>query len=294
MHQWSDGVTVIGVRALARRLLPRVVRNSLRSPPQSLRWGWNEAQHLVGYHPVILIRPGWSVQVHPAARHPFAIPCNDPSQITELNAFIESCHPGMVLFDIGAHFGLFSLAALHYGGPTARAVAVDPSKIAVRMLLLHARLNRVTKRLQIIPAAATTQPGWQAMLPMGVFADGFYIPADPGRRAADLVRVRAVTVDSLVNELGNRPTHLKIDVEGAEADVLGGALRTLSGDQSPLVFLELHNAMCRRAGRNPEDCLAELTRLGYRLEAPGKGELTVERASEPSVIRLIARRDDWR
>jgi FkbM family methyltransferase len=239
---------------------------------------------------VIALRPGWSVRAHPVARQTFGIPLNDPNQIAELDAFIASCHPGMVLFDIGAHFGLFSLAALHYGGPSARAVAVEASRSAARVLRIHAGLNHVTGRLEAIHAAAADRPGWRDMLPVGVIADGYYLEPDAGRPARDLVRVRAVTVDGLVDELGRAPTHLKIDVEGAETGVLQGAQRTLAGDRPPLVFLELHNEICRKAGRDPADCVATLTQHGYNLQTSQGQPLTLATATEPPVIRLVAGR----
>ena len=281
---------VIGPNRLLRRIVPRVVRNWLRSPSQSLAWTWDELNHIVGRDPVISLRPGWSVRAHPAARLTFGIALREPDQIAELDAFIASCRPGMVLFDIGAHFGLFSFAALHYGGPTARAVAVEASKGAARVLRLHARLNQVTDRLDAIHAAAAEQPGWRNMLPVGVIANGYYLEPDAGRPARDLVRVRAVTVDSLVDELGKVPTHLKIDVEGTEAGVLQGAHRTLAGDRPPWVFLELHNAICRRAGQDPAVCLAILTQLGYTLQTSEGQPLSAADATEPPLIRLVARR----
>ncbi len=162
--------------------------------------------------------------------------------------------------------------------------------MAVRMLLLHARLNQVSDRLQVIHAAAAAQPGWKRMLPVGVIGDGFYVEPHAGRPASDLIRVRAVTVDGLAGELGIAPTHLKIDVEGAEEDVLRGAGRTLSGDHPPLVFLELHNIIIRRSGRDPSDPLRQLEELGYRIEASDGTPLNTGRATGPDVIRLVARR----
>jgi len=127
------------------------------------------------------------------------------------------------------------------------------------------------------------------MLPVGVIASGYYLEPDAGRPARDLVRVRAVTVDGLVDKLGTAPTHLKIDVEGAEAGVLEGAHRTLAADRPPWVFLELHNAICRKAGRDPADCLARLTRLGYSLQTSSGMPLSISQATEPQIIRLVAR-----
>lgn len=281
---------MIGFRAAVRRLIPRLIRNWLRSPSRSFARAWDELGHLLGRHPVISPRPPWSFRVHPAAWRTFGTALKEPGQRQELDTFIASCHPGMMLLDIGAHYGLFSFAALHYGGPAARVVAVEASGSAVRILRLHARLNGVLDRLKAVHAAATAHSGWQVMLPVGVIANGYYIEPDREHPASDLVRVRAVTVDGLVGELGETPTHLKIDVEGTEGDVLRGAHRTLAGDQPPRVFLELHNVACRRAGRDPADCLLQLAQMGYRIEGTDGTPLSVEQATAPVLIRLVA----WR
>lgn len=279
-----------GAEGLVRRLVPRPVRNWLRQPSQSLHRVWDELCHLLGRHPQTRPRPGWSLRVHPAALRAFGAPRNDPEQRDELDSLIAACFPGMVLFDLGAHFGLFSLAALHYGGPAARVVAVEASGSAVRVLRIHARLNQAMDRLTVIHAAATSEPGWHAMLPLGVIADDYYMEPDQHHPASDLVRVPAVTVDSLVQQLGMTPTHLKIDVEGAEADVLHGAHRLLAGSAPPCVFLELHNEICRRAGRDPAEALTQLGQLGYHFESPAGIPLTVDQATAPPLIRLVARR----
>ena len=220
-----------GLRALPPRLAPRPVRNWLRSPARSLTRAWDEARYAVGRRPTLAVRPGWRLVCHPAARRAIERPQRgDPVQIAELDGFLATCRPGMVLFDLGAHFGVFSFAALHFGGPGSRAVAVDPSAAAVRMLRVGARLNGVTDRLQVVHAAAGERPGWCDMLAVGVIADGYYITPERDRPPHDLVRVRSVTVDGLAEELGVRPTHLKIDGEGAAA----GRLVPVSGAAAQL------------------------------------------------------------
>lgn len=84
----------------------------------------------------------------------------------------------MILFDIGAHFGLFSLAALHYGGRDARAIAVDPSTVAVRFLKIQAGLNDAVDRLRIVEASVAAHTGRQDMVAVGVLANGFYVVPD--------------------------------------------------------------------------------------------------------------------
>jgi len=57
-----------------------------------------------------------------------------------------------VLFDVGAHFGLFSLAALHYG-PSSLCVAIGAVGVRSQMLRLHATLIIRERRLVIRRAA---------------------------------------------------------------------------------------------------------------------------------------------
>src|SRR6516162_11506830 len=98
----------------ARLLIPRKVRNWLRSPARSARWMWNEMQFRIGFTKCSEIRRGWILANHPSAlSFAYLAQHDDPEQVREFDGFINHCSSGMVLFDIGAHFGLFSLAALH-------------------------------------------------------------------------------------------------------------------------------------------------------------------------------------
>ena len=103
-------------------LMPRRMRNWVRSPTRATRWVWNEALFGIGIRHRSEMRPGWFLVSHPSAyRFAYFAQQNDPDQVSEFDGFIDKCRPGMVLFDLGAHFGLFSLAALHYGGANSKA-----------------------------------------------------------------------------------------------------------------------------------------------------------------------------
>jgi hypothetical protein len=210
------------------------------------------------------IRPGWRLTTHPGAlRTTFGSQIRDPARVSEFERFVSTCGPGMVFFDVGARFGLFCLAALHYA-PSAFCVAVEPSLFAARMLRLHGTMNYPHGRLLIRRAAA-----------------GRMVVGDP---------IRSVTVDALSSEYGLTPTHLKIDVEGDEASVLAGAADCLKGvrGRRPLVFLELHNDVISSRGGKPADVLNTLVSFGYRLETVRGERLSVEGAVWPTLTRLVA------
>ena len=208
----------------------------------------------------------------------------DPEQRAEFQMFLPHCSDAMLLLDIGAHFGIFSLAAAHFGGA---AVAVDPSPIATRMIRTQTSLNGCDDRVKIVQAAVGEVGGTVEMLSSGVFSDG-YFKVIKGRSRRDVRQVSSTTIDKISQQYGE-PTHIKIDVEGHEGAVLRGATGTLSRC-SPVLFIELHNQMVASEGGKPGLVLDELESFGYQgLFCNGK---LVDRATvlEKPIARIMASR----
>jgi FkbM family methyltransferase len=278
------------LRGIARALLPRGVRNALRAPGKTLRRGMHEVRHLAGADPVLELRPGWRVRCHPAAA-PFIHQnqVRDAEQAAELDCFIAACAPGMVLFDVGAHYGVFSLAALHYGGAGAHAVALDPSPAAVRMMRAQARLNGADGRMRVVEAAAGDHDGTVRLVAVGILADGFYVrPGEALRSQA--TDVRQVTLDALAADTGLHPTHVKVDVEGGEAAVLRGARALLTSPNAPVLFLELHNQMIREQGGDPAETPRLLRELGYEARSLHGARVDEHALTTPAIVRVVAER----
>lgn len=210
----------------------------------------------------------------------------DVEQRQEFNGFMSRCYPDMLLFDVGAHFGMFSLAAAHFGG---RAVAVDPSATAIRMIAIQSHLNQCSDRIETVLAAATESSGVMQLLGSGVFSDGYFRVAG-GRSARELTSLPAITVDEMVQRYG-APTHLKIDVEGHEAAVLRGA-RSALVQFSPLVFIELHNELTASEGVDPKAAIDELAALGYRTFTLNGEPIERDEILNRPIIRVTARRAD--
>jgi FkbM family methyltransferase len=279
----------VEVRSLARRLLPRAARNWLRAPSLSVAWLADEARHAVGQDPMVRLRPDWPVRCHSAAlRRAFLPALADPEQALELDGLIAACRPGMLLFDIGAHFGLFTLAALHYGGAGARVIAVDPSPAATRMLRIHCGLNGAADRVTIVEAAIGDRVGRTRLVPVGVIGAGYFAPLGAGDDSQARM-VSALTLDALTENNG-WPTHVKVDVEGFEADVLAGAHHVLAHTPAPVLFVELHNDMVRARGADPLQSIDTLATAGYALfdldGRPASGSDVVKRP----LTRIVARR----
>ena len=275
------------IKNAIRMLVPRPVRNSLRSPSRSGKYLLDSAMYSLGVKKSLkLPDDGWSIICHPHAyRYAYESQILDPAQNEEFRAFRSYCNPQMLLFDIGAHFGIFSLAAARIGG---RAIAVDPSPLATRMIATQSALNDFSDRIQVIRAGAGSVEGSIRLLSSGTFSYG-YFKAAKGRLKRDLTEVPSITIDAMTRKFGE-PTHVKIDVEGYEGEVLRGAQHTLSRC-SPLLFLELHNEMIRADGGDPCSVLEQVADARYTFHTLAGDETSAGALIAPPIVRFVAMRD---
>jgi len=248
------------MRSLGRRLVPRRLYLAVRDSRAELAWFAHTTQHRLGVVRHVDMPEGWRATCHPSSLAVFEAFRDDPEYRAEFDAFVGACTPGMVLVDVGANMGFFTVTACHFGGPAARVIAVEPSARPAAVLLanvaLAGRAASVTLERRPVGAGEDRLP----LLLEGA-AGGFQFmrPLEP---RADVQYVTATTVDELVERSGLTPTHLKVDVEGFEEPVLRGARRCIERHH-PLLMLELHGHLLRAAGRRPEDVLALVADFGY-------------------------------
>ena len=245
---------------LIRLIIPRSWRNTLRRPSVTAARLRAKIEFGLGRSSIVSIRPECSVRCHPICVTEFSVFQNDPAQNAEMEDFIAHCRPGMRLLDVGAHWGVFTLAALHYGGPDVRALCVEPSPNAARVLRRNLSLNGVEDQVRVAEVAAGCTAGELQMLTTGAGgADYLVVPAES---RPDSIAVAQYDLAGLCRSLGFIPTHVKMDIEGFEEEGLMGA-REMLRTFRPILFLELHGELIRRRKRDPRTVLRILCETGY-------------------------------
>lgn len=174
--------------------------------------------------------------------------------------------PGDVLYDIGANVGTFSLVAAHRG---ARVVAFEPGYANFARLCENIQLNGCDRSIIPLPFPVAEASGLL----------GFkYRTLDPGQSRHGLRQeawrpkggapgakyeqpVCAMQLDEAIERFRlPAPSHIKIDVDGAEERVLAGARRVLRSPGLKTALIEVEPSLWQKV-------VGTMTDAGFQMSA---------------------------
>tara|TARA_R110002072_G_scaffold182639_1_gene338769 strand:+ start:1587 stop:2315 length:729 start_codon:yes stop_codon:yes gene_type:complete len=168
----------------------------------------------------------------------------------ELYGWIRAMPDNSVLFDVGSSYGQ---EAVYAGVLGHKVVAFNGDPEGTYFLSVNAQLN---DGADITPVAALV--GADARLvDMSFPSNRFYMRGRPKYWDISL-QIPSVSLDGYVAQYGVAPTHLKIDVDGAETDVLKGAAAVLADPRLRDIFIETD-------ANTHDDCVAILEAAGFEL-----------------------------
>lgn len=186
--------------------------------------------------------------------------------------------------DIGAHRGLVLEEILRVA-PLGRHTAFEP------IPWLAAQLAVEFPHVDVHQLALSDAPGTAEFSHVSGDAEGlsgFRSRALPSGVRADVeqIEVQTARLDDVLDP-AYAPTLIKLDVEGAELQVLEGALQTLKHHR-PVVVFEHGSGSAEEYGTHPRDIFALLCEgVGYRLfDLDGNGPYTLEEFAQAFYSRL--------
>jgi FkbM family methyltransferase len=151
--------------------------------------------------------------------------------------------PGNTVIDVGAHIGLYTLIAAKKVGPSGKVIAIEPDPENCNLLKRNVELNRLTNVTILECAAFSSNSKLKLYLP-GKERGFTKLSTIMANRAVteNFLEIDATTLDHLMLMQGIAEVNwIKIDVEGAELEVLKGAIVTLSVSNNIALLIEVHN-----------------------------------------------------
>lgn len=172
---------------------------------------------------------------------------------------------GKTYVDIGANFGLHAMLGAYYVGTNGKVMAFEPVPANLQLLRRNITLNGFDSVSEIFECALNAEGGSDMQMtiepglsPAASLAENF---------DGEKILVPTRTLDDCLKEASQIPSLIKIDVEGAEHEVLKGATETLK--RGPALLIEVHSFALPSFNSSPEQLNSFLAEFGYVEERLG-------------------------
>ncbi|GEM_PF-6823228 len=166
--------------------------------------------------------------------------------------FRDAIHPNTILFDVGAHYGLYSILAFQIMKPAkpGQIVSFEPHPFNSWVLR---RNNRVYCKSYL---------------------------TIKNRKIGDNTQKKFFSLDTYYKKTGIAPTLVKMDIEGFEYFAIQGMER-ICKEIMPVIFVEFHVRLMRNLFHvDPEKIIKLLESWNYRLRYNGHHWYTVQHTGE--------------
>jgi FkbM family methyltransferase len=189
--------------------------------------------------------------------------------------------PGATVIDVGANIGYNTICAARLAGPQGRVIAFEPTPDTLAVL----RRNIIASGLAnvaIEAVAAGSVAGTQEFFVRGAVSAVNSLYADSRyAQVTSVLRVPVVPLDDLVEGAADV---VKIDVEGAELDVLEGMPRILRAPGVTLI-VEWDPLLQQMAGHSADALPRWLQDRGWRLQCASHVSVRPLAAADVAALR---------
>lgn len=190
---------------------------------------------------------------------------------SETRLFRELITPGMVVIDVGANIGYFSLLASTLVGSGGCVHAFEPDPVNCGLLRKNVRMNHASN-IKVVQAALSNNDE-----PLQLFLNsdnkGDHRIWEATGEARTRISVKAMTLDQYLNETGTVPKFIKMDVQGAEGYVLEGMKETLAQSELSYLILEFWPEALRKCQTDPQRLIKQVADAGFTIRVVADDQL---------------------
>jgi FkbM family methyltransferase len=177
----------------------------------------------------------------------------------QTNVVLNLVQAGMVVVNVGANTGYYTLVMAGGVGPNGRVFAFEIQPEMTAILRRNIRHNNFADRVTIIEKGCYSSAGRADVLNLGDPGSAQVATREGGEEGAGAVEL--VTLDTFLSGVDiRRLDFVLIDTEGADFEVIKGAKNLLSRFK-PVVLVESDHL--RAFGSSEEDLIEFMTELGY-------------------------------
>jgi FkbM family methyltransferase len=189
----------------------------------------------------------------------------EPNSIKWIKKIVK---PGMVVADVGANFGYYTIQLSRLIGSSGSVHAFEPSEQFRERLIYHICRNQC--RNVILSKFGLSDSRMNSVLYGGNTSATLHWCDD---RIEPYVKelIELETLDNYIANMSlNKLDFIKVDIDGHESRFVTGAIQTLKHYQ-PIVLMEFMELALLRAGSDVEELAEKMRELGYILHSERTG-----------------------
>jgi len=180
-------------------------------------------------------------------------------QSDELQVFLSLLREGMVVVDVGANIGLYTLLSARRVGATGKVFAFEPVPHVYERLKENIAVNAITN-VYALQLALSDAPGTARLFTGRNSMQGSLYR----QQTLQTIDVTTTSLDQFLGENGvEKVDAVKIDAEGAEMHILRGMHQLLSSENKPILLVEHNDTALAAAGTSPAELFHSIVRYGY-------------------------------
>lgn len=191
--------------------------------------------------------------------------CHDRQNVDILSSLLIA---GAVFLDIGANIGQYTLIGSRIVGEEGEVHCFEPDPETFRCLVDNIEMNGL-KNVSASQVALSNEEGARTFYlswPQYMGGNSFRSSSSPESWPGRVCEVKCYTLDSYVRKRSVRHIDvIKIDVEGAEVEVLKGAETILRAENKPAILFESNGPALKRLGHSPAELTQLLIDWGYEV-----------------------------
>lgn len=206
---------------------------------------------------------------------------------TEL--FRKMIKKGMIVVDMGAHIGYYTLMSARLVGDEGKIYAFEPYPPSYKLLVKNIQVNGYRNVIPVQKALSNKKGKVTLFLDQRVSGNNS-LSRDNVPDLANSIQIESITLDEYFEkDVKNlKVDFIKMDTQGAEGLVLQGMTKIIEKNNNLKILMEFWPFGLRNMGEDPQKLLNKLKQYGFQLQRIDEQKQSIENVEVNKLMELCA------
>ena len=176
----------------------------------------------------------------------------------------KNVHKGMIVFDLGANFGWFSLIFSKLVGSSGHVYTFEADPTLIKTINENVKLNKLDN-VTVIPKAISNKSGISEFSLDETYDTRNQLDAKSPK--GKVIKIETISLDEFCNENGIKQVDfIKMDIEGSEPKAIKGMKKIILSNPNLKIVTEFNQYAIKSVDSSPQEFLELLDEMGLEFK----------------------------